>query len=138
MNKHEDSLEAELASWKPAPVSEQLKQRIGKDVARIIPFRRRVWILAGTLGAACLLLVLLLRPKSDDHADSRSTVLATSNQPNVIDDELPSLRAYTQALNQSSDALDALLNRHGSSVGMSSASMPSVQAFFPHHSPLTN
>lgn len=137
MNEHEDSLEAELASWKPAPVSEKLKQRIGQDLGQVISFRQWAWLLVGTLAAACLLLELLVRPRKDDHADSRSTVWATSHQPNVSDDQLPSLRAYSRALNQSTDALDTLLDRHGSSFGNSS-STPTEQAFSHYHLPLTN
>lgn len=138
MNQHDDAFEAELAGWQPAPVSEMLKQRIGNDLGRTVLFRRRTWLLAGALAAACLLVVLLLRTKQDDHAGLRPTAsLATA--PSVVPSEqLPSLRVYTRALNQSTDALDALLDRHGNSAHLSADSRAPFQAFSISQSPFTN
>ena len=138
MNQRDDAFEAELTGWRPSPVSEMLKQRIGQDVGRIVPFRRRTWMLVGTLAAACLLTALLLRMKLDDHAQLRPTITNGSESPTALSDSLPSLQAYTKALNQSTEALDALLDRHGSSASMSSVSSAALQAFSHSRPSFTN
>ncbi|HQR05967.1 MAG TPA: hypothetical protein PLN21_04040 [Gemmatales bacterium] len=130
MNEHEDSLEAELASWKPVPVSERLKQRIGQDIDQSGPFRRRVWLLAGTLAAACLLVMLLLRTKQDDNPRRLLTASSIPEQAMEFSDQLPSLRVYTRALNQSTEALDVLLDRHGA-MGSRGMLPKAVQQAFP-------
>ena len=137
MNQHEDSLEAELAAWQPAPVSEKLKQRIGQDVSRIVPFRRRAWLLAGTL-AACVLMVLLLRTKENDRASLLPTASIVSEKATEPFDQLPSLQVYIRALNQSADALDTMLDRHGTTGIMTSSTPGILQAFIPYPSSFTN
>jgi len=137
MNQHDDAFEAELAGWQPAPVSEKLKQRIGQDVGRIVLFRRRAWWLVGALAAACLLVVLLLRTNRDDHAGLLPTASMAAESTAELSDQLPSLQVYTRALNQSTDVLDALLDRHGS-TSKKHASGTTLQAFSHSQTPFTN
>lgn len=135
MNQHEDSLEAELASWKPAPASEKLKQRIGQKLRPVVLFRRRAWLIAGTLTAACVLTAILLRTNQNDHAGLLPTTLIIVNKASEPSDQLPSLQVYTRALNQSTEALDVLLDRHAAS---NTSSRATLQAFPLSLSPFMN
>lgn len=135
MNQHEDSLEAELTSWKPAPVSEKLKQRIGRGLSPIVLFRRRTWLITGTLAAACLLAAVLLLIKKNDHAGLLPTASIIAEETIEPTDQPPSLQTYSRALNQSTEALDALLDRHAVS---NTSSRTTLQAFPLSLSPFTN
>jgi hypothetical protein len=138
MNLNDDTFEAELAGWQPAPISEKLKQRIGLDMGRIVPFRRRAWLMGGGLVAACLLVVLLLRIKQDDFARLRPTASMATESSVEPFDQLPSLRVYTHALNQSADVLDALLDRHGAFSNMTTDFKTPLKAFSLSQTPFTN
>lgn len=112
--KHlEDSLESELSSWQPVPVSADLKQRIGRDISPMALRKRtyaQTFFLAGTLAAACLLLTLLSYFRQEINHAQRDT----GSVPAASTPSLPTLGVYDRALSQSLDALDSLLQLHAS------------------------
>jgi hypothetical protein len=141
MNDDHDPLEAELHALRPHGISAGLPQQIAarlecaadnadpsRDRQGAVPGSRknrsltvaaRHWrwrvVLAGGLAAACLA-VLVLWWRGEDGAPQHDPIV---NPPSVpgrslvqAEDHWPTLLVYRQALAQSPEAFDALLDRH--------------------------
>lgn len=115
MNETPDPLERELLAFRPSALSGELRQRIaGRLADSTAKKNRRFWSLGviGGLAAACLVALFLGRGGSrsvDTGPPLVGSPTAPSGRP---EDALPSLRAYRQALAQSPEAMETLLDRH--------------------------
>jgi hypothetical protein len=106
MADEHDPLESELASFRPQPVSLELRERIGAELTRR-PVR---WVaaVAWLAAAACVVLgiarwVRNVEVVSDPVKPPPAAIVADNSPPTVMD--------YQRAFAKSSDALDALLAR---------------------------
>jgi hypothetical protein len=115
-NQQPDPLEAELAAFRPRPMSPGLQSRIDATLAE----PRQLWRIGAALltfaAAACVVIVIGLRwshaPKPGTNYVNTGTrpsvtfqgdTLRTASPPSVVD--------YQRAFAESSDAFDALLAR---------------------------
>ncbi len=121
MNEHEherlDPLDRELAAFRPAEVSLDLRRRIagqldGDGPTRRPRTRRRAWalVVCGGLAAACLA-ALLARPGAPELDPGRPIVESRPLPPVLVAVERPTVQAYHLAAAESPEALDALLDR---------------------------
>ena len=108
-----DLLEAELASFRPPPVSRELRERIEAELA-VRP--RRTWAMAGSVAAlaaaACVIVGVAIWTQPTtiqvnlpplDPARIEPAMATSTRVPTVMD--------YRRALAESQDAVDALLAR---------------------------
>jgi hypothetical protein len=115
MNETPDPLEEELAALRPLEVSPALRRRVASRLADSPPVRSRwPWgiALVGAAAAACLAVALLGRGGDGDVAVSRAFVEPRPGPSARVEDAMPTLRAYQQALDRSPEELDALLDKH--------------------------
>ncbi|SIO35098.1 hypothetical protein SAMN05444166_4007 [Singulisphaera sp. GP187] len=116
MNEIPDPLETELRAFRPTELSTDLKRRVADRLAGSTTKMNRRFgriALAGGLTAAACLLALLLGRGGDRGADTKPAIVTPLPvPPDRPEDRLPSLRAYREALAQSPEALDRLLDRH--------------------------
>ena len=119
MSDIHDPLEAELAALQPHELSLKLKHRIASDLAATGPVRTgRRWavrVTCGVVAAGIGLAILLVRVNQS--SNTRHPLL----QPLVASEVrhvLPTLKIYQQALNESPEALDALLAKHAALAPM--------------------
>ena len=121
-NQHPGPLEAELATFRPQPMSPALASRIEATLDESRPLWRIGAGLLTVAAAACVMIGLAL-PWSRDHrggtdyvntgtrpsAPLRGNALRAASPPSLVD--------YQQAFAESSDAFDALLARPAGSGG---------------------
>jgi hypothetical protein len=115
VNEELDPLEAELRNLRPRQPSPDLPRRIGERLASApAPPVRRTWpwhlALAAGFAAACLVVAVLVwrSGKHDDRprVEHQGPPLPVAERP----EPLPTLGAYRRALDESPEALDALLD----------------------------
>jgi hypothetical protein len=127
MNETPDPLETELLAIHPRPVSAELRQHIaGRLAGSTTQHKRPLWqvALGGGLAATCLAALFLAR------GGGRPAVVGPLDvRPGRTEDELPSLRAYRQALARSPEDLDALLDRHTARGSRLNSQLVRIRAF---------
>ncbi len=103
-----DKLEADLARWQPSPVSELLQRRINASLQKKRPSRWQtlVWMSGA---AAVIWITYLLIPLLQSAMTVATVAERRASKPSI---DTPSVLNYTQAYSESSEALDALMNRH--------------------------
>ena len=105
MAEEHDPFEAELASYRPQPISLELRERIGAELTRR-PIR---WVAAVAVlaAAACVVIELVMWNRNvkvvSDPPRPQTVIVADNSPPTVMD--------YQRAFAKSPDALDALLAR---------------------------
>ena len=135
MDDTDDFFEAELASFRPQPVSLELRERVGAELTRR-PIR---WLaaVAGLAAAACVVLGALLwlsQPTVVTHPVNPTPPVVTT-----ADVSPPTLMDYQRALAKSSDSLDALFAKPaGRETRDGDQPAEPVRAFSRSFSDLTN
>lgn len=135
MNETPDPLEAELAAFRPAEVSPELRRRIAAQMAGSTPkpgFRLRTIALAGGLAAVILAALLFGRSRGPGINNGLVVVGPTPSPSYHTDDALPSLRAYRQALARSPEDFDALLDQHATRNHGPDSELVRIRAFNSH------
>lgn len=102
-----DSLEAELSTFVPCPVSPELRRQVAEHLAWSPASRRRVWLisLGSGLAAACILAAFLWW-KGDKPVEPAQ--IANPTPPAKASEDLHgTLLTYHRALSQSPEELDA-------------------------------
>ena len=129
MNESYDPLETELEALRPRGVSPELERRITERLAETRIVRRRLpWgpALAGALAAACVAAVLLAwgdRGYERNGIDSEPPVVVVNGNSK------PTVQAYRRALAQSSQTLDALLDKHAARTLATDSQRDRIRAF---------
>lgn len=134
MSDERDPLEVELTSLRPREPSPELERRIRQHLqpTGLRPLRRR-WSIAALAGlgvAAGLLVAVLMWPSAERGRRSQRSPnpVPVPPAPVAAGDELPTVYAYRRALDQSPEALEALLDRHAE-LSMGGQGRPPVRAF---------
>jgi hypothetical protein len=127
MNDQDKELEAELHALRPREPSPQLPERIARSLAAapISAWRPgRLALLAGLVAAAVLAAILWPRGPG-----ARIPKQPPAGPAIEVADPLPTFRTYQQALAQSPDALEALIDKYAAlSLAQNQSSKP-VHAF---------
>jgi len=116
-NQHPDPLEAELAAFRPQPMSPELHSRIEERLTEPRPYWRIGAALLTFAAAACVVIALGLHWSRDarpgtNYVNSGGTRPSTPFHGNALRaGSQPRLMDYQQAFAESSDAFDALLAR---------------------------
>ncbi len=109
MSDELDALERELAAMRPCPLSPAVERRIA---GRLNNRRRCLLAATGVLAAACLAIAMLIcwqMRRGEEQANRLQQV--PSPLPPAEDEVWPTLGGYRQALAQSPEALESLLDR---------------------------
>ena len=117
MNEHE-SLEAELAAFRPVEISPELRQRIAASLhsepasVRTASVWNQVWLPGASVAllAACVAVLMTWRsepPRGQTaHVNDAPVVIGTA-----LDDSLPSLWSYRSALRENGRSLEELFEK---------------------------
>jgi hypothetical protein len=120
-----DALEAELEALQPRQPSPQLQRRIAERLEHVpLSWKTRfAWsvVLASGIAAGVSLAVFLWRPKPQTSQPEivREKPPAPIPPTVAVDNRLPTVGAYQQALAESPEAFEALLDQHARTCALS-------------------
>jgi hypothetical protein len=114
MSDERDPLEEELAGFRPQPVSPELRERIGQQLAYTRRARFRIRFAVGALTALAAASVFWLAlPTASPPAPVRQRLVAREEQNQELP---PTLAVYRQALDRSPDAMEQLMDRQAAAL----------------------
>jgi hypothetical protein len=139
MNNEHDDLEAELHSLRPHELSPGLPERIAASLAadRNVAWRRKLHgqlALLGGLVAASLLAIVLWPQGNGSHLPTAPVATPFLTRPSVVEEPLPTFRAYQRALIQSPEAVEALVDKYAALSLVANQSSKQMRAFPLTHS----